>query len=254
MARAADQIRERYRLRAKLSIYRRRVDRALGIIHDALAIGPAYVAFSGGKDSSALLHLVRSIAPETPAFFYDSGAETPGTWEIIHQTPNVQVIRPLRDIVELARAGGMFGAEGGDEPIFPEEIRYYLIEEPAARVRAMGYRVTFLGLRQEESRAREISLKRRGAIYQRQDGAIIACPLRDWEGADVFAYLFAHDIPISRVYLDPAQTDRERERERTGTMLGTINADRGRIQRLRRVYPEVWTWLRQTFPELGRMG
>lgn len=29
-----------------------------------------YVAFSGGKDSQVLLHLVRSLYPDTPAVFY----------------------------------------------------------------------------------------------------------------------------------------------------------------------------------------
>jgi 3'-phosphoadenosine 5'-phosphosulfate sulfotransferase (PAPS reductase)/FAD synthetase len=39
--------------------------------------GDAYVAFSGGKDSSVLLHLVWSIDPTIPAVFSDTGLEMP---------------------------------------------------------------------------------------------------------------------------------------------------------------------------------
>ena len=39
--------------------------------------GKVYVAFSGGKDSAVLLHLVRSIYPEVTAVFCDTGLEYP---------------------------------------------------------------------------------------------------------------------------------------------------------------------------------
>ena len=37
--------------------------------------GDVYVSFSGGKDSTALLHLVRSLYPDVPAAFVDTGLE-----------------------------------------------------------------------------------------------------------------------------------------------------------------------------------
>ena len=37
--------------------------------------GQVNVSFSGGKDSSVLLHLVRSLYPEVPAVFSDTGLE-----------------------------------------------------------------------------------------------------------------------------------------------------------------------------------
>ena len=39
--------------------------------------GQVYVSFSGGKDSTVLLDLVRKIYPDVPAVFADTGLEYP---------------------------------------------------------------------------------------------------------------------------------------------------------------------------------
>jgi len=56
--------------------------------------GQVYVSFSGGKDSTVLLHLVRSMFPEVPAVFVDTGLEYPEVKQFVKQTENVITIRP----------------------------------------------------------------------------------------------------------------------------------------------------------------
>lgn len=56
--------------------------------------GKVYVAFSGGKDSTVLLHLVRSMYPEVPAVFFDTGLEWPEVKKVVKQTPNVISLKP----------------------------------------------------------------------------------------------------------------------------------------------------------------
>lgn len=57
-------------------------------------LNETYVSFSGGKDSTVLLHLVRSIYPDTPAVFIDTGLEYPEVRQFAMATGNVIILKP----------------------------------------------------------------------------------------------------------------------------------------------------------------
>lgn len=56
--------------------------------------GQVYVSFSGGKDSTVLLDLVRSTYPEVPAVFVDTGLEYPEIREFVKTIDNVEWLKP----------------------------------------------------------------------------------------------------------------------------------------------------------------
>lgn len=65
--------------------------------------GKVHVAFSGGKDSTVLLDLVRRIYPDVPAIFVDTGLEYPELREFVKTIPNVTWLRPemsFRKVIE----------------------------------------------------------------------------------------------------------------------------------------------------------
>lgn len=56
--------------------------------------GEVYISFSGGKDSTVLLNLVRTLYPETKAIYIDTGLEYPEIREFVKTIDNVVWLRP----------------------------------------------------------------------------------------------------------------------------------------------------------------
>ena len=61
----------------------------------------AYVSFSGGKDSTVLLDIVRKLYPDTEAVFVNTGLEYPSVREFATNTDNVTSVRPSMTFREV---------------------------------------------------------------------------------------------------------------------------------------------------------
>lgn len=68
--------------------------------------GNIYVSFSGGKDSTVLLHLVRSMYPNIKAVFFNTGIEFPEIRTFIQQTECVKWIAPKMSFHEVIKKYG----------------------------------------------------------------------------------------------------------------------------------------------------
>lgn len=65
-----------------------------------------YISFSGGKDSTVLLHIVRQMFPETEAVFVDTGLEYPEIRQFVKQFDNVKTVHPKISFVEVFKRYG----------------------------------------------------------------------------------------------------------------------------------------------------
>lgn len=94
-------IRQNYPLRMKIEFTKNRIKQWYEHWD-----GQVYVSFSGGMDSTALLHLVRSLYPEVPAVFCNTGLEYPEIVDFVNVTDNVITIRPKMTFIEVLEKYG----------------------------------------------------------------------------------------------------------------------------------------------------
>ena len=101
----------------------RKIDHTLGVIEQYyhLTDGKVYVSFSGGKDSSVLLYLIRRLFDDRiPAVFCNTGNEFPEIIKFVNTVPNVRVIRPKMTVREVIERYGF--------PLISKEQAKYICE------------------------------------------------------------------------------------------------------------------------------
>lgn len=68
--------------------------------------GDAYISFSGGKDSTVLLHIAREVFPNLPAVFCDTGLEYPEIREFVKGFENVVWLKPQMNFRQVIQKYG----------------------------------------------------------------------------------------------------------------------------------------------------
>lgn len=83
-----------------------KIDHSIGVI-EAFASwyeGKVFVSFSGGKDSSVMLHLVEMVLPDVPVVFVMTGCESPSVCRFIRQQQDrhrIEIIRPKKTLRQV---------------------------------------------------------------------------------------------------------------------------------------------------------
>jgi 3'-phosphoadenosine 5'-phosphosulfate sulfotransferase (PAPS reductase)/FAD synthetase len=183
--------RETFRLWSRTEQHTRALHEARAIIERALeSVQKPYIAYSGGKDSTVMAHLVLQHAPDTMVLHWDYGrAFIP---ETIHH-----------EIVHNARRLGARNLRIETSPLYAKLGRHaqnvlgrHMIGKLLPQLAAEGYDLAFVGLRKQESPKRARRLRTDKPL-----SVIPEChPLADWDWRDVWAYIVAHKLPYLSLY------------------------------------------------------
>lgn len=199
--------------------------------------GKVYVAFSGGKDSTVLLHLVRKLYPDVLAVFVDTGLEYPEIREFVKTVDNVEILCPSKSFIDIIKEEGypvlskhVSQIIGDAQRRVPYTKKYfngemknsrynlqhykYLVDAPFKISHTCCYYMKKKPFRQYNSQTKQhpyIGLLAQESIQRTQQWQKHGCnsftstiaksaPLSFWTEKDIINYLNITKIPYSSIY------------------------------------------------------
>ena len=234
--------------------------------------GEVYVSFSGGKDSTVLLDLVREIYPDVPAVFVDTGLEYPEIRDFVKTIDNVIWIKPKMNFKDvLDKYGFPVVSKEVSQKIFqyktaksektkhtrwygtdnkyksgkiPEKWKY-LVKAPfkicdkccdVMKKRPMKKYKCFVGTMAQDSHLRKQQYLRRGC--NSFEGKEQSMPMAFWLEKDVWKYIKTKKLPYSKIY--------DMGVDRTGCMfcMFGVHLEKGlnRFQLMQKSHPKLWDY------------
>lgn len=264
-------------------LFREKLLRTQELIHcwiEAWGEDGCYVAFSGGKDSTVLLHIVRSQYPGVLAVFNNTGLELPEIVQFVRSVDNVIELRPripFHQVIDkygwpvISKEQAQFisefrntkseklrdlrwnGRENGRSKI--SECWKYLVDspfkishkccdrlkkDPAKRFEKQTGKVPMLGVMAGEGQLRA----QRSHVCNLYDAKRpMSKPLIHWTEEDIWEYIREFDVRYCKVY--------DEGWERTGCifcMYGIHKDNPNRFQLIKESHPKLYDYC------LNRLG
>ena len=240
-----------------------------------LEANEGYVAFSGGKDSTVVVHQALAVDRDVPVVFFDSGWEYPETYAHIDHLANawslnLHVVPAAADTVAVLAATGAWDHHAARASVVPD-LHQVLIAEPARRAHAAHGAGELWGVRAAESRGRAAAYARalararctcpapcdprsaraaHGGVIERLDATVAYGPIWDWKDAEVWGYSARNHLPVNAAYAKLAAAGAPEHFLRVSHAIDATRLEHGRATWLRRGWPALFEQLAEQLPRL----
>lgn len=251
-------------------------------INDHLETHDGYLAFSGGKDSVAVLDLARQVDPAVPTVWYDSGLEYPEHRTYITDLAdrwslNLSIITAQPTALQILTGSGHWDHHAPTRSV--PDLGATLIDIPARQAHADHGAGELWGVRAAEAAGRRqlyatqlrrtiardctgccptttgvptrTQRARHGGVIARRDGTVAYGPIWDWNTEQVWQYHAARHLPPNPVYGKLQALGAPETAQRISTVLTGIGLERGRVTWLRAGWPQLYTELLEQLPRLA---
>lgn len=244
---------ELYTTHASTSAYQRKVEKASVVIKEFLSHDiKSYGSISGGKDSTAMMHLINQIDPSISFVSEKDDMDFPNELDYMDSLRerydlNLTIISPPVKLWDVVMDHNFMEDIHSKGTNFSDTYFYSLLRNYQEQ---HGFKGVFLGLRAGESKGRKFNYMTNGAIYFNKSWQQTVCqPLAEWTAQDVFAYLFSNEIPILDVYFKTKFVGTP-EKIRKSWILPSAQANRGQALWLKYYYPEIFRRLAIINPQI----
>ena len=251
-----------WRLHAETPVFAARLQKAKEIARSGMGSAALprrmFASISGGKDSVAMLGVIREAGLSIQCAHGASGFDIPGSRETAEAAADacemdIDIVEPIEDpwelLARIPKGANVFdrkhwipfcnAAAGG-------QLMIYYQHQGA-------FDGAYVGLRAEESKTRLVNARVRGAHYHvKQDDSWMCCPLQWWSVDDVYAFILSRGLPLHPFYrlaYERLQVPPSKSRVDM-IMPNEFISSRGALMHLRNLFPELWIRLTDIRPEM----
>lgn len=262
---AWDMWRRAWDLHARTRSFARALDSAKRVLDEAVQHAPGAVAWSAGKDSTALVHLAcveMGMRDEFEARSEKDDLDYPGEREYVERLGaewniRLRIYAPATSPREYIERRAMM-MSGADDVHSRRSGLSKTCFYPVTGEMDEGLGLVAMGLRCDESATRRNLRLRKGRLYQIKSGQWRTLPIADWSGNDVFAYMQSRGVEPLPVYkcIGLQHRDAPWLIRKSWWIPGGGGGwhSHGGYAWLRRYYPSLFDQASKWFPDLEQMS